>query len=232
MSSTRLRCRPASARSGSSPTSRRSTGWPSGSGRRVRHSSRWQPGSRSGTSSGSVLRFPTAADLRDPYLHVTPALDALASEIVAAITRTPAGSVVVAGEPGSGRWSRSAAWPRAPPCRGRLARRPGLAGGARSRPDLRQPAGRPHPAAGRRLRQGRKVVLRMPGFESAVSAGRASGDPRSIADRLAGPVARGAPPIIAEMSADALEVLPRECAPLARLLAVRPIRPALRGPRR
>ncbi len=172
---------------------------------------------------GSVLRFPTLDDLRDPHLHLTPALDALATEIVGAIARTPAGSVVVAGDPGSGRSTliRLAA--------SRLVDEGWLI--VEATPDelaagqvyVNQMEGRIQQLAA--ACAGRKVLLVMPQFESAITSGRWSGDPRSLADRLVGPVGRGSPPILAEIPSEALESLPRECAPLARLLfATRPPR--------
>jgi ATP-dependent Clp protease ATP-binding subunit ClpC len=170
--------------------------------------------------AGEPLRFATLVPTGDPgtraRIHETAALGELAGAIASAVEQQPPVSVVVHGEAGSG---RSALLTLAVE---RLAARGYVV--IEASPD-RITAGQMYvnQLEGRMDRlaaalEGRKAVWLMPGLERGLTSARSSGDPRSFADRLAPLVASGRVIVLAELTREGAEALPRESPALARTL--------------
>ncbi len=133
-------------------------------------------------------------------------LVAAADELVALVDREPRGSALVAGAPGSGRSALIALAAR------RLRERGWTI--AEVHPSELN-AGQIYVGAldGRLIRlaqrlRGRRVALVMPGFDTALTAGRATRDPRSVADRLVPALVRGDLVVLGELTGEGARRLP------------------------
>ncbi len=169
---------------------------------------------------GEALAFVTFVEtgglLARAHLVETAARRDIADAIVEALEQDPPVSVVIHGEAGSGRTSllRLAL--------DRLGRRGWVV--IEATPEqvaagqiyVNQLDGRLQRLASSTA--GRRVVWLIPNLESGLTSARASGDPRSFADRLAPHLAAGRLAVLGELSEDGFQALSREAPALARVV--------------
>ena len=165
-------------------------------------------------SSVEFARIVDAAALGPAGLVETAELSLLADEIADLIDRDPPGSVLVSGDAGSGRSTLIALAARRLAARGWTAIEATPDDVAAGQIYVNQLDGRLTEMA--EAIRGRRVVWIAPGFDSALTSGRTSSDPRSFVDRLAPLLARGSVSILGEIGTESLQALPRECPALAK----------------